>query len=121
MKENGLNRSVFRSAMKGVLPEKVRLKSRKLTPYPAETLRQALQKPHMREELNRMRGNPHVTAFVDVDGLSAYISKIREPEDIVEWMNNAAKNGEQVVQHELYHVFAIWLAWYLDQHGTDVA
>ena len=117
LKSEGKDRAIFRRAMKGVLPDKVRLKRRKLTPYPAETLRQAKRKQHMLGVLDQMRSNALVTDFVDLDGVIDYISRIREPDEVLAWMNEAADAGEQVVQHEIYHVFAVWLAWYLDQHG----
>ena len=119
LKADDRNRAVFRRSMQGILPDKVRLKAQKLTPFPCETLRQSKRKAEMIQALNAMRGNPLVTRFIDLDGLIRYVSGIREPDEIRAWMNETAEAGEQVVQHELYHILAIWLAWCLDRHGTD--
>ena len=119
LKEDGRNRAVFRRAMQGILPDEVRLKNRKLTPYPAETLRQSRRKPHMLREIDRMQADPLIRRFINSEGLKDYIATIRDPDEVLAWMNELAADGKQVVQHELYHVFVVWLAWYLDQYGNE--
>ncbi|MEM7212359.1 MAG: asparagine synthase-related protein, partial [Pseudomonadota bacterium] len=114
------DRALFRRAMEDVLPDMVRMKTDKLLPFPVETLRHAEQKDELVREVHRMAENPVVRRFVDTNGLIDYIERIRNPDQIRAWMNDAATRGEQVSPYELYHLMALRLANFLDRHGAVV-
>ena len=120
LKQDGLNRAVFRDAMKGILPDQVRLKADKLMPFPAETLRHSMAKSQLLEALAGMQENPAVTAFVDIANLSEYIANMSEPDEIRAWMNETAEDGAQIDARELYHSTALTLAWYLNLNGHRI-
>ena len=112
------DRAIFRRAMTDILPDMVRTKQEKLIPFPAETLRHAVASSDIRAEIARMSDNPLVRRFVDTDGLIEYVSNMSDAEDIRDWMNQNAVNGQQIDARELYHTMTLTLAWYLDRHGT---
>lgn len=119
LKEGDQDRALFRRAMQPVLPDKVRLKTRKLAPYPAETLRQSIQKEHLIAELQRMSDNPLVREFIDTDGVIDYIAAIPDPQDIRAAMNAADGADDQAIQQRVYHIMVLYLAWYLDRHRAS--
>ncbi|MEM9060248.1 MAG: asparagine synthase-related protein [Pseudomonadota bacterium] len=116
--EDGRNRAIFRRAMRGVLPDTLRLNIVKMNPLPLETLRQARAKADLLDGLDAMRGNALIERFVDIDGVAAYIGRIRDPDEVVEWVREFTERGDQVEPFELYHKLAVALAWYLHAHGT---
>ena len=119
LRDEDHDRAIFRRAMEGVLPDMVRMKTDKLVPFPAETLRHAEGKADLVQAVKRMAKNPQVTRFVDTDGLIDYIESIRDPDQIRAWMNDAAARGDQISPYELYHIMALNLAWFLDRHAMQ--
>ncbi|MEL7469565.1 MAG: asparagine synthase-related protein [Pseudomonadota bacterium] len=119
LKDSDGNRAIFRRAMKGILPDELRLNTVKMSPLPHETLRQSLAKADIINGLHAMRQSALVQRFVDIDGVAAYVQQIREPDEILAWIEEHTARGEQVTTYELYHLHVLRLAWYLHLHGTE--
>jgi len=77
---DGVLRRPFRDAMTGVLPESVRLRKQKDTPFPTLSLDLAQRRDEFLDRIERYRANEAVRRVVDLDALSRLVHSFPSPE-----------------------------------------
>lgn len=93
-RRHGLGRAIFREAMKGVLPESVRLNRQKLAPQPCHLLRLAEHKEEHRKLITTLREDPQLAQVFDFDSIEAALEQVPAPDDVKAEFNADAAGGE---------------------------
>lgn len=79
---DGWKRRVFRDAMQGVLPDMIRKRHAKATPFPALPLIMAEQKEKLAARIEDVAVNDTVRALLDIDELRAQVAALPDPAKI---------------------------------------
>ena len=117
---DGVPRSLIRDATAGLLPERVRLRQEKLTPFPRETFRLAEQRDEIVDALKTLEREPIVSRYLDVANIIAYQEQGSTPESIEAEMQNAHGAGRQFSNFEEQHDRALLMAMYLANNRPKV-
>jgi asparagine synthase (glutamine-hydrolysing) len=116
---DGFRRRPFRDAMVDVLPERVRLRHQKYTPFPSGMLVLAEQKEELIAKIGAYEKNEHVRRVIDFAYLRRLLEKFPSADQAREEMrgndNPKAAASMIAVSH------ALGIAAYLEQHGTEEA
>jgi asparagine synthase (glutamine-hydrolysing) len=75
---DGYTRQPHRAAMKGILPEAIRLRESKFVPFPDAPLALAAAKPLLLQEVDRLRACSAAVALFDVDAIASAIAEAPE-------------------------------------------
>lgn len=78
----GYKRRVFRDAMEGVLPEKIRWRHQKLVPMPELLTMAAEHRDGILQYLDGVAHHPRVRALFDLDGLRALVRSFPSPDAV---------------------------------------
>jgi asparagine synthase (glutamine-hydrolysing) len=78
----GLRRSPFREAMRGILPEAVRTRFGKITPFPSSMYSMAAEIETLRRECEDLIDNPAVTAVYDRDACLRVLAELPTREEV---------------------------------------
>ena len=122
MTEAGLDRMPFRRAMKGVLPESVRLRKEKLAPWPLEGVRIARDRARLADEVALLKQHPMACRYVDFDTLEIDLASWTDADSLLEEIAKDARAGIQADPGDGALCNAIALAHMiaLGTAGTDV-
>lgn len=101
---HGIGRAIFREAMKGVLPESVRVMRLKLAPQPCHLLRLSEHKAEHRKAVAALRKDPQLAQIFDFDAIEAALEDVPDP-DVVKAQFNAEAAGGESTSLEPIHVF----------------
>jgi asparagine synthase (glutamine-hydrolysing) len=112
---DGIRRRVFRDAMAGVLPERVRLRHHKYQPFPGMFLDLAENKGELLARIDGYMQNPKICRLIDVPRLRRLAEAFPTPECLREEMRgdeNPTAPGDMVAVLRVLSA-----AEYLAQHG----
>lgn len=112
-RREGIPRRLIRDAIADVVPESVRWREEKLSPYPAEGLRIVEERDRIVEAFRAMSQMPLVREYIDTDAVIAYLNSGRSVDQIRKQMADDASRGVQFTSEEDSHEFAMCLAFFL--------
>lgn len=90
---NGIGRTIFREAMKDVLPESVRTRRLKFAPFPCSLLRLAERKTEYLRDLVVLRQDKQLSKILDFEVIEAALRELPDPEEVKSAFNAEAAGG----------------------------
>lgn len=96
----GAERTVFREAIRDLVPPSVHARPDKSYPFPLESWRLARARPEIMAWLDSLREVPLVTAFIDLDALQAHLATLPDAETVRREAQEAYAAGTQPVFHD---------------------
>lgn len=113
----GTSRCLMRDAVRGLLPERVRLREVKLFPHSLDTLRLARLRERIDARLAAIPADGLASRAVDLPALrAAYQAAIDSPEATLARMREHAARGEQLFHEAFRYSAALQLAVALDEY-----
>lgn len=107
---DGWKRRVFRDAMKGVLPDMIRERHAKATPFPALPLIMAEQKEKLAARVDEVAANDTVRTVLDVDALRAQVAALPDPATIKATLSgNPAPSADAAALRQILRL-AVYIA-----------
>ena len=103
------NRAIYRHAMAGVLPDRVRLSINKLMPWPCEDLRVARMKDSIALLIESCRDDPLVERFIDLDRMSEVVEALPDASTIHAEIEAAADRGKEHSAKRVELFTPLWL------------
>ncbi len=113
---DGFRRRPFRDAMVGVLPERVRLRHQKYTPFPSAMLVLAERRDEFISKIAAYEKNDQVRRLIDLVHLRKLIEEFPSPDQArVEMRGNDIPNASGTM---IAVAHALAAAAFLEQHGS---
>lgn len=113
---DGFRRRPFRDAMVGVLPEPVRLRHQKYTPFPGFPIEMADCKNELLARIEVYAKNSNVSRVIDIEKLRQLVETFPSPERVREEMRTGENPAAGVAMVAVWQ--AVAAAEYLCQHGV---
>lgn len=115
----GVGRRLFRDAMSGVLPERVRQRRTKFQVAPSIGVDLAASTDDMLAAIDRLERNGAVRRMIDLDHLRREIARFPRAEDVYECLSQGRLHPDQARIIAVVH--ALRAAAYIDQHVNEKA
>ncbi len=113
----GFRRAIFREAMSGVLPERVRLRHTKYAPFPNAYLDIGARKSELLAQLDVYERNETVRRLIDLPEARRRVEALPSPDVLRGWLE---RGGRVRGYADLIGLLrALWVAEYLCQHATE--
>jgi len=114
---DGIGRRVFRDAMQGILPDRVRTSARKLEVAPSRDIVAAECKEELLESVDRLAQSPQVRRLLDVGRIREAVSNFPSPDQVYRDVTERGSHGGRAAILPVLH--ALLMAGYIDQHGSE--
>jgi len=111
----GFRRRLFRDAMTGVLPERVRQRHRKLVSFPSGLLILSERKDEFAARIDALKANDRISEVLDLEYLRSLIDDFPSPDQARQQMQG--DDHPKAAASMIAVANALGMAAYLEQHG----